>query len=104
MQAGVVYEAICPECTAHYIGKTCRHFKIRVHEHLNYQKQDLCLKKTSNSKHALKRTSSTIKTSVERKGPITRSQTGKLSPLPAQYIQQEIAKLLKNPEIIQKNT
>ncbi|CAF2853770.1 unnamed protein product [Rotaria sp. Silwood2] len=103
MQAGVVYEATCPECKVYYIGKTFRHFKTRTHEHLHYQKQDLCLKKTAKSKHTVKRNSSTIKTSVQRKGSITRSQTGKLPPLSVQSIQQEIAKLVKNPEIIQTN-
>ncbi|CAF3047133.1 unnamed protein product [Rotaria sp. Silwood2] len=36
MEVGVVYEAICPKCTAHYTGKTFRHFKARIHEHHNY--------------------------------------------------------------------
>ena len=31
IQAGVVYQATCPQCNDHYIGKTFRHLKTRVH-------------------------------------------------------------------------
>ncbi|CAF4725681.1 unnamed protein product, partial [Rotaria sp. Silwood1] len=93
MQAGVVYEATCPQCEVHYIGKTFRHFKTRVHEHLNYQKQDLCLKKIEKSKHTVKRPKSVIKTPAERKGPITRSQTKKLPIITIQTSSEDIGKL-----------
>ncbi|CAF4325700.1 unnamed protein product [Rotaria sp. Silwood2] len=102
MQAGVVYEATCPQCEVHYIGKTFRHFKTRVHEHLNYQKQDVCFKKIEKSKHTVKRPRSIIKTPIERKGPITRSQTGKLPTRTIQTTQEDIGKLVKNPEILEK--
>ncbi|CAF3451214.1 unnamed protein product [Rotaria sp. Silwood1] len=104
MQAGVVYEATCPQCEVHYIGKTFRHFKTRVHEHLNYQKQDLCLKKIEKSKHTVKRPKSVIKTPAERKGPITRSQTKKLPIITIQTSSEDIGKLVKNPEILEKRT
>ncbi|CAF2442037.1 unnamed protein product [Rotaria sp. Silwood2] len=90
MEAGVVYQATCPQCEVRYIGKTFRHFKTRVHEHLNYQKQHLCLKKIEKSKHTVKRPRSTIKAHMERKGPTTRSQTGKIPNIILQSIQENI--------------
>ncbi|CAF1410790.1 unnamed protein product [Adineta steineri] len=37
LKAGVVYQATCPQCNEKYIGKTKRHLKIRVNEHLREQ-------------------------------------------------------------------
>jgi len=39
LKAGVVYEATCSQCGNKYIGKTCRHLKTRIYEHLYDQKQ-----------------------------------------------------------------
>ncbi|CAF3796434.1 unnamed protein product [Rotaria socialis] len=77
MQSGVVYEATCPECSIKYIGKTFRHLKTRVHEHINDQKNDLCVKKVKKSKRTSKIKPSIFKPNIERKGPITRLQTSK---------------------------
>lgn len=41
LKSGVVYEATCPQCNEKYIGKTCRHLKTRIHEHLSDQKKML---------------------------------------------------------------
>ena len=35
MRSGVVYEAACLQCNDKYIGKTCRHLKTRIDEHLS---------------------------------------------------------------------
>jgi len=39
MKSGVVYEATCPQCKDKYIGKTCRHLKTRIGEHLSDQRK-----------------------------------------------------------------
>ncbi|CAF3951738.1 unnamed protein product [Rotaria sp. Silwood1] len=39
LKSGVVYEATCPQCKEQYIGKTCRHLKTRMNEHLSEQKK-----------------------------------------------------------------
>ncbi|CAF4234068.1 unnamed protein product, partial [Rotaria sordida] len=39
LKSGVVYEATCPQCKEQYIGKTCRHLKTRMNEHLAEQKK-----------------------------------------------------------------
>ncbi|CAF3940416.1 unnamed protein product [Rotaria sp. Silwood1] len=41
LKSGVVYEATCPQCKEQYIGKTCRHLKTRMNEHLAEQKKIL---------------------------------------------------------------
>jgi hypothetical protein len=41
LKSGVVYEATCPSCNEKYIGKTCRHLKTRIGEHLLDQKKVL---------------------------------------------------------------
>jgi hypothetical protein len=41
LKSGVVYEATCPECNDKYIGKTCRHLKTRIKEHLSNQQKFL---------------------------------------------------------------
>jgi hypothetical protein len=41
LKSGVVYEATCPLCNDKYIGKTCRHLKTRITEHLSDQKKVL---------------------------------------------------------------
>ena len=41
LKSGVVYEATCPQCNEKYIGKTCRHLKTRIGEHLLDQKKVL---------------------------------------------------------------
>ncbi len=38
-KSDAVYEAACPECNDKYIGKTCRHLKTRIYEHLLDQKE-----------------------------------------------------------------
>jgi hypothetical protein len=104
MKAGIVYEATCPECKMKYIGKTFRHFKTRIHEHLNDQKKDLCLKKLNQSKHTVKRNSSTLHTTIKCNGPVTRSQTHKLPPISITPEQKDINELVKNPKIIENNS
>ena len=39
LKLGVVYEAACPQCNDKYMGKTCRHLKTRINEHLSDQKK-----------------------------------------------------------------
>ena len=40
LKSGVVYETTCPQCKK-YIGKTCRHLKTRMNEHLADQRKIL---------------------------------------------------------------
>ena len=91
IQAGVVYQATCPQCNDHYIGKTFRHLKTRVHEHLHSQKKDLCLKKQRENRTNDRRSDK------ERKGPTTRSQTGKLPPPRLPIDSPDIDELIEAP-------
>ena len=34
MNSFLVYKFICANCSSSYIGETCRHFKIRIEEHI----------------------------------------------------------------------
>lgn len=50
LKSGVVYEATCSKCSDSYIGKTCRHLKTRIKEHLSDQKKILSPPKPSEKK------------------------------------------------------
>ncbi|CAF1492766.1 unnamed protein product [Adineta steineri] len=103
MQSGVVYEATCPDCNMKYIGKTYRHYKTRIHEHLNDQKNDLCLKKIITKPISKKKNKKSIlKPIIEQKGPVTRSQTGKSPKIPVKMSEEDIDKLLQQTRIIDK--
>ena len=74
LKSGVVYEATCPKCNDKYIGKTCRHLKTRIKEHLSNQQKFL--------PHSVKPLDTNVKRNnlpkipiLPKNVPLTRSQT-----------------------------
>ena len=49
----VVYHFTCSVCNDTYIGCTRRHFKERIHEHLNTKKESHIYQKSAKGKHTL---------------------------------------------------
>ncbi|CAF3124178.1 unnamed protein product [Rotaria sp. Silwood2] len=77
IKSGVVYEAQCSKCSDSYIGKTYRHLKTRINEHLAEQKKSAppTYKKTP---PVVKRNASSIQSHTTTKIHMTRFKTGKL--------------------------
>ena len=79
IRSGLVYEMKCPHCDKTYIGKTYRHLKTRVNEHLHDQRKIIT---TQNKQRNLSCIEKTYKTTAKlpntKQRPITISQTGKL--------------------------
>ncbi|CAF0799558.1 unnamed protein product [Didymodactylos carnosus] len=93
LKSGLVYEATCPTCGDNYIGKTCRHLKTRVHEHLSDQNKCTPSKSACVTKKSIHKT---VKQVVAPRitGPITRQRTGKLPPSTRQVPQQDLDEAL----------
>ncbi|CAF0949469.1 unnamed protein product [Didymodactylos carnosus] len=93
LKSGLVYEATCPTCGDNYIGKTCRHLKTRVHEHLSDQNKCTPSKSACVTKKSIHKTVKQV-TAPRITGPITRQSTGKLPPSTRQVPQQDLDEAL----------
>ncbi|CAF1209245.1 unnamed protein product [Didymodactylos carnosus] len=80
LKSGLIYEAKCSECGKTYIGKTCRHLKTRVDEHLKAQEKIILSQTKLVPENISKQVtvSKRLVTTISRQGPVTRPQTSKI--------------------------
>lgn len=79
LKSGVVYEGKCCKCSESYIGKTYRHLKTRIKEHLSEQTKSVP-PKHQKTKPNLKRNKYFSQPTTTTSSYMTRSKTGKLPP------------------------
>ncbi|CAF1424651.1 unnamed protein product [Adineta steineri] len=77
LKSGVVYKAECPRCNQSYIGKTYRHLKTRINEHLAEQRKSLP-PTTNTTQPVLQQNQALTQPCTTVKTHRTRSKTGKL--------------------------
>jgi hypothetical protein len=105
IKSGVVYQAQCSQCNQSYIGKTYRHLKTRINEHLSEQTKSL--PPTGHTTHpVLKRNKPSTQPFTPAKTHMTRSRTGKLPKplhdLTKDYLQDYLKDLFQNVVLVDK--